>query len=216
MTRWRWEIASRIRSEEPSFRNSKTRPFRCSSANLVVKRGGLPEVVKPFVTLSRGGRKIAIFGLTNPITRPQSGWARVTSFVFEDPVEVARRLAPELKREAELVICLSHCGLQGGRGTGARAGSGPRPRGAQPQAARATGAGRSHGHRGGQVRKPRLAHGAAESRRRDERAARPPALDLPAVTGRSGTESSSASAGRRDFTARSLAFRPQAEFASEL
>ncbi len=32
--------------------------------------------------------------------------------MFEDPLETARRLAPELKREAELVVCLSHCGFQ--------------------------------------------------------------------------------------------------------
>jgi len=91
-------------------RKLKDATFPVLCANLVAKRGEPPVVVKPSVIFDRGARRVAVFGLTVPMTRPGSGWARVTSFVFDDPVETAARLAPELRQKADLVVCLSHCG----------------------------------------------------------------------------------------------------------
>ncbi len=88
----------------------KDATFPVLSANLVAKRGRLPEVVKPFVLLEAGGARVAVFGLTVQMTHPESAWAAVTDVVFEDPFATAQRLAPELKSQADLVVCLSHCG----------------------------------------------------------------------------------------------------------
>ena len=90
----------------------KDATFPVLSANLVVKRGRLPAAVQPSVLLEVGGMKVAVFGLTVPITRPGSAWAAVTDIVFEDPLMIAQRLAPELRQQADLVICLSHCGFR--------------------------------------------------------------------------------------------------------
>lgn len=96
----------------PLAQKLKDATFPVLSANLMATRDGPPPVVQPCVIFERGGRRLAVFGLTTQITKPASAWARVTSFVFEDPVETARRLAPELKRQADLVVCLSHCGYK--------------------------------------------------------------------------------------------------------
>jgi 5'-nucleotidase len=85
--------------------------FPVLAANLTARRGRAPEVVRGHV-LFAGPPRVAVIGLAPQITRPDSLWARVTDFVFEDPVAVAAQLAPELKREVDLVVCLSHCGLR--------------------------------------------------------------------------------------------------------
>lgn len=85
--------------------------FPVLAANVVAKRRPLPEMVRGHVILNgAAGTKVAVIGLAPQITRPDSAWARVTDYVFEDPVVVARDLAAELRRTADLVICLSHCG----------------------------------------------------------------------------------------------------------
>jgi 2',3'-cyclic-nucleotide 2'-phosphodiesterase (5'-nucleotidase family) len=96
----------------PLAQKLKDATFPVLSANLLAQREAPPEMVKPYVIFARAGRRLAVFGLTPQMTRPASAWARVTSFVFADPVQTARTLAPELKREADLVICLSHCGYK--------------------------------------------------------------------------------------------------------
>ncbi len=96
----------------PLAQKLKDATFPILSANLMAKRDGPPPVVVPYVVLARAGRRLAVFGLTTQITKPASAWARVTSFVFADPVETARALAPKLKGEAEVVVCLSHCGYR--------------------------------------------------------------------------------------------------------
>ena len=93
-------------------RKLKDATFPILSANLEATRGRPPAVVQPSIIFERAGRRIAVFGLTVPITPPKSAWAHVTSFVFHDPVETAGRVAPELKQQADLVVCLSHCGYK--------------------------------------------------------------------------------------------------------
>ena len=85
--------------------------FPVLAANVVAKRRPLPEIVRDHVILSGpAGTTVAVIGLAPQITRPDSAWARVTDYVFGDPVAVARDLAVELQRKADLVVCLSHCG----------------------------------------------------------------------------------------------------------
>lgn len=88
--------------------------FPVLAANLVPKRGPLPPMVRDYVILP-GPPRLAVIGLAPQITPPGSAWAKVTSFVFENPVSVTARLAPELKTQADLVVCLSHAGLRADR-----------------------------------------------------------------------------------------------------
>jgi len=85
--------------------------FPVLAANLVPKRPPLPMKVMPYMVFP-GPPRVAVIGLAPQITRPGSAWAKVTSFAFDDPVKIATRLAPRLKCEADLVICLSHCGFR--------------------------------------------------------------------------------------------------------
>jgi len=85
--------------------------FPVLAANLAPKRPPLPSMVKPYVVFP-GPPRVAVIGLAPQITQPGSAWARVTSFVFDDPVGAVVGLAPRLKRDADLVVCLSHCGFR--------------------------------------------------------------------------------------------------------
>ena len=86
--------------------------FPVLAANLVAQDGkALPPGIRAHLIFS-GRPRLAVIGLAPQITKPGSAWARVTDFVFADPVRVAADLAPKLKQEAELVVCLSHAGLR--------------------------------------------------------------------------------------------------------
>ncbi len=85
--------------------------FPVLAANLSPRRPPLPPKVKPYVVFP-GPPRVAVIGLAPQITRPGSAWARVTSFTFGDPVEAVSEFAPQLRREADLVVCLSHSGFR--------------------------------------------------------------------------------------------------------
>jgi 2',3'-cyclic-nucleotide 2'-phosphodiesterase (5'-nucleotidase family) len=85
--------------------------FPVLAANVQSKRQPLPAVVRDHVILNGcEGRTVAVIGLAPQITPPDSAWARVTDYVFEDPVATAEKLAARLREQADLVVCLSHCG----------------------------------------------------------------------------------------------------------
>jgi 2',3'-cyclic-nucleotide 2'-phosphodiesterase (5'-nucleotidase family) len=86
--------------------------FPILAANIMAKRQPLPAGVKSHIipTLA-GGLRLAIIGLAPQITAPESWWSRVTDYIFDDPLKTARGLAAKLRDQADLVIILSHCGL---------------------------------------------------------------------------------------------------------
>ncbi len=85
--------------------------FPVLAANIVPRRRPLPAIVRDHLLFDlANGCTLAVIGLAPQITRPESPWARVTDYVFEDPVKVARQLAGALREKADLVVCLSHCG----------------------------------------------------------------------------------------------------------
>jgi 2',3'-cyclic-nucleotide 2'-phosphodiesterase (5'-nucleotidase family) len=84
--------------------------FPVLAANLRGHRAEVPEIVRPHIVFDTPAGRAAVIGLAPQITRPDSRWARVTDYVFEDPVESAAERAAALRKEADLVVCLSHCG----------------------------------------------------------------------------------------------------------
>lgn len=70
------------------------------------------RIIRPFVVLSRGGMKIGIFGVLGKDAAEKSPFARPVRFL--DPIETASRTARYLKEmmRVDLVICLSHGGMQ--------------------------------------------------------------------------------------------------------
>ncbi|MFZ0788747.1 MAG: bifunctional UDP-sugar hydrolase/5'-nucleotidase [Chromatiaceae bacterium] len=84
------------------------------AANLIAEP--VPIEVRPFVMLEpAGGPRVAVLGLVTDelttTTHPRNtGGIRVA-----DPVETARRWVPELRRQADLVVVLSHLGYAADR-----------------------------------------------------------------------------------------------------
>ncbi len=85
--------------------------FPFLSANIVEKASRRPAFT-PYVLLRRpSGITVAVFGLTTTETPTTTIPDNVANYDFLDPSEVAARLVPELKKMADLVICVSHLGL---------------------------------------------------------------------------------------------------------
>ena len=87
--------------------------FPVLAANLVPRRRPRPEKVKDYLLRELGsGLRVAVVGLAPQVTAPESWWSRVTDYVFDEPVKTAAGLVRKLRErgEADVIICLSHCG----------------------------------------------------------------------------------------------------------
>jgi 2',3'-cyclic-nucleotide 2'-phosphodiesterase (5'-nucleotidase family) len=86
-------------------------PVLCANMRAKDMDEKLPVV--PHVTIERGGLKVTIFGLTVPmVTEKMKMAAALSSFLFDDPVETARRLISQLRWGADVLIALTHIGIR--------------------------------------------------------------------------------------------------------
>jgi len=92
--------------------------FPFLSANIRTREGAL--LATSHVIRSFDGFRVAVFGLTTPETRIISNPDHVKDLVFEDPVTAAKRLVPELRKEADMVIALTHLGVYSSSDRGSR------------------------------------------------------------------------------------------------
>lgn len=77
-------------------------------ANATVKATGAP-LLPPYRIEKVGGVRVALFGL---ITRSTQGYPAARDRVtIADEIQTARALVPKLRAEADVVILLSHCGV---------------------------------------------------------------------------------------------------------
>jgi len=83
--------------------------FPFISAN--VRTQGGEYLAKPFIIKEFDGLKVAILGLTTKETEVIGNPEYTRDLVFEDEIEVAKSLVPELQRQADLVIALVHMGI---------------------------------------------------------------------------------------------------------
>ncbi|MGC8833137.1 MAG: metallophosphoesterase [Armatimonadota bacterium] len=82
-------------------------PLLC--ANLDASEG-LP--VLSHIMSSVAGVNIAFIGLTVPMVTRRMWTRRLCSILFEDPLETARILVPQIRPHADVVVVLSHLGLK--------------------------------------------------------------------------------------------------------
>ncbi len=82
--------------------------FPLISANSVIKADG-SSVYTPYVIRTVGGIKIAFFGLMTYDARTYP--AARTDIQMELPIDAARRIAPELRKKADLVVAVTHIGV---------------------------------------------------------------------------------------------------------
>jgi len=75
-----------------------------------------PRVVEEYLEFGFGPEEdeviVTVIGLAPQITAPDSFWARVTDYVFDDPVKTGRGLAKKLRPETDLLIALTHIGYE--------------------------------------------------------------------------------------------------------
>lgn len=94
------------------LRNKAAAKFPWVCANVIYEKTG-KFFADPYVILSRGGIRVAIFGLTNDwvstqpktyVSGPELG------LQYLDATQVAANLVPELRQKADVVVVLSHLG----------------------------------------------------------------------------------------------------------
>lgn len=94
------------RAKEASF------PFL--TANVVMEStGATPPFAKPFIVKDLKIAKVAIIGLTYPSSTIIRA-ASVKGLRFEPAIESVKKHLPEMKRQADVIIALSHLGVEGG------------------------------------------------------------------------------------------------------
>jgi 2',3'-cyclic-nucleotide 2'-phosphodiesterase (5'-nucleotidase family) len=84
-------------------------PVLC--ANLT-PRPGAANPTRPSTMIAIDGTHVAVFGLTVPMFTRKMWSQALCDYLFEDPVETARALVPRLREEADVVVALTHIGLQ--------------------------------------------------------------------------------------------------------
>ena len=94
--------------------------FPVLAANLRAKRDKpTPRVVEEYVEFAFGeddddedALVVTVIGLSPMITSPDSFWARMTDFVFDDPLKTGPGLAKKLRPDSDLLIALTHIGYE--------------------------------------------------------------------------------------------------------
>ena len=72
---------------------------------------GFPGL-KPYVIKNLQGVRIAIIGVVTPETAVTTHPRNVAGLTFSTPESAVKKYLPELKRRADIIIVLSHCGFQ--------------------------------------------------------------------------------------------------------
>lgn len=85
-------------------------PVVCANYNLDATP--LEDIVKPYVILEKYGLKIGVFGLgAKPEGLIQAN--KCEGVIYENPIEVSNEIAALLKKKGcDLIVCLSHLGIQ--------------------------------------------------------------------------------------------------------
>lgn len=86
--------------------------FPVLSSNFRSSERSVVGSVSPSVQIGLDGVRTAIFGLTVPMITKRMKVSKLSPFCFEDPIEVAGRIVPVLRKDADLVIALTHIGLR--------------------------------------------------------------------------------------------------------
>jgi 2',3'-cyclic-nucleotide 2'-phosphodiesterase (5'-nucleotidase family) len=70
-------------------------------------------ILPSYVIKEIDGVKIAIFGLATPETTYKTHPDNVKGLTFFDPVIIGKMMVAELKEKSDIIVCLSHLGLEG-------------------------------------------------------------------------------------------------------
>ena len=89
-------------------------PILC--ANVHTQGVGVQLPVRSQVQFTlQGGFRVTVFGLTVPMITERMLSRKVSSYIFDDPLKTAASMIPTLRSETDMLVCLSHLGLQSDR-----------------------------------------------------------------------------------------------------
>lgn len=93
---------------------AKTRGAPCPllCANLRPKSPDTPMPVQPVWRTEHRSVRVAVLGLTVPMITPRMKVAAFSAYLFDPPLEVARQWVARLRPETDLLIALTHIGIQ--------------------------------------------------------------------------------------------------------
>ena len=92
--------------------------FPFLSANVKTRNGdhlAIPYIIKQFNSF-----KVAIFGITTTDAKVTGNPDYIKDLIFEDEIEVAKKLVPFLRKRADVVIALTHLGIYEGVNRGSK------------------------------------------------------------------------------------------------
>ncbi len=70
------------------------------------------QPTRPCINISVEDVRVSVFGLTVPCITEKMLVKKVSDYYFEQPIAVAREMVPILRRNCDLLICLSHIGIR--------------------------------------------------------------------------------------------------------
>ncbi len=86
-------------------------PLLC--ANLIAKReGGSLPVRRDPLTLEAQGVRLGVFGVMVPMVTARMKTQAVSAFLWENPVDAAKRCVQLLKGEVDAIVALTHLGMR--------------------------------------------------------------------------------------------------------
>ena len=83
--------------------------FPLLSANIFDQKTG-ERIFQSHTIFEKAGVKIAVFGLTTMDTMQMVKPGHLKDIEFKDPIEIAKTLVPELKKQADIIVGLTHLG----------------------------------------------------------------------------------------------------------
>lgn len=86
--------------------------FPILSANLKCNSDSTAPMIIPSITLNLAGLRVAVFGLTVPMITPQMLVRFISPYCFECPIKTAAEIVPVLRESANIVIALTHVGIE--------------------------------------------------------------------------------------------------------
>ncbi len=92
--------------------NAKLAAFPFLAANVTDASGAQPPWVRPYVVKDLGIAKVAILGLAHEGTPGVTKAGSTTGLRFERSVDTVRRLVPQLRKIADVVIVVTHTGAE--------------------------------------------------------------------------------------------------------
>jgi 2',3'-cyclic-nucleotide 2'-phosphodiesterase (5'-nucleotidase family) len=87
-------------------------PVLCANMRWKEDQGELLPVTASITKTTREGIRLSVFGLTVPMVTAKMGARMVSAFLFDNPLEAARRQIEKLRDKSDVLIALTHIGLR--------------------------------------------------------------------------------------------------------